>query len=567
MEPVDAVLGAELASATSNTTALDRAIGELRDGERTWAHTPLAIRRDLLCELVDAAWREADSWVQTAARIKGLDPASPLVGEEWLSGPYALLSSASALAETMGALASGHDPLAGYTIGGAPGERTTIEVLPHGIYDRLLLTGYRASVWMRPGVSAEQARATAGLAQRAPKYTRGVALVLGAGNITSIAPLDVLYQLYAENRVVMLKLNPVLDRLRPVLDRIFAPLIRRDLVRIVTGGAAEGTYLAEHPAIAAVHMTGSAATHDTIVFGPGADGAARKAASEPRLDKPITSELGGVSPVIVVPGRWSDSDLRFQAEHVATMKLHNAGHNCIAAQILLLPAAWPQKQRFLELLDDAIANAPARPTWYDGATARAEDAARRPAAKRYGHRVLVGGIDIDNHTDASLRDEWFAPVLGIAELPGDDPASFIRAAVDAANERLHGTLGANVITHPRSIRALGPHLRRRHRRTELRHGRRQRLDRPRLPDTARDLGRVPRTPAHRHPKRTRRRPQRPPAQDTERTVLRGPFRPRPKPPWFVTNRTAAVTGTTPHRIRRPAQWAALSGIFASALRG
>ena len=121
MEPVDAVLGAELASATSNTTALDRAIGELRDGERTWARTPLATRRDLLRELGDAAWREADSWVQTAARIKGLDPASPLVGEEWLSGPYALLSSASALAETMGALASGHDPLAGYAIGGGTG--------------------------------------------------------------------------------------------------------------------------------------------------------------------------------------------------------------------------------------------------------------------------------------------------------------------------------------------------------------------------------------------------------------------------------------------------------------
>ena len=35
MEPVHVVLGAGLASATGNTTALDRAIGELRDGERT----------------------------------------------------------------------------------------------------------------------------------------------------------------------------------------------------------------------------------------------------------------------------------------------------------------------------------------------------------------------------------------------------------------------------------------------------------------------------------------------------------------------------------------------------
>ena len=53
-----------------------------------------------------------------------------------------------------------------------------------------------------------------------------------------------------------------------------------------------------------------------------------------------------------------------------------------------------------------------------------------------------------------MRDEWFAPVLGVTELPGDDPASFWIAAVEAANERLHGTLGANVIAHPRSMRAL-----------------------------------------------------------------------------------------------------------------
>ena len=567
MEPVDAVLGAELASATSNTTALDRAIGELRDGERTWAHTPLATRRDLLCELVDAAWREADSWVQTAARIKGLDPASPLVGEEWISGPYALLSSVSALAETMGALASGHNPLAGYAIGGAPGERTAIEVLPHGIYDRLLMPGYRASVWTRPGVNVEQARATAGLAQRAPKYTRGVALVLGAGNITSIAPLDVLYQLYAENRVVMLKLNPVLDRLRPVLDRIFAAFIRRDLVRIVTGGAPEGTYLAEHPDIAAVHMTGSAATHDTIVFGPGADGAARKAAYEPRLDKPITSELGGVSPVIVVPGRWSDSELRFQAEHVATMKLHNAGHNCIAAQILLLPAAWPQKHRFLEMLHRAIADAPARPTWYDGASARVEQAAWRPGAERYGDRVLVGGLDIDDHIDTALRDEWFAPVLGVCELPGEDPASFIRAAVDAANERLHGTLGANVIAHPRSIRVLG--------RTfddaiaELNYG-------TIAVNAWTGLGYLtPRATWGAFPGHSLADIQSGRGvvhnalllEDTERTVLRAPFRPRPKPPWFVTNRTAAGTARRLTKFAAQPKWAAIGGILASALRG
>ena len=55
--------------------------------------------------------------------------------------------------------------------------------------------------------------------------------------------------------------------------------------------------------------------------------------------------------------------------------------------------------------------------------------------------------------------------------------------------------------------------------------------------------------------------------DTERTVVRGPFRPLVKPPWFVTNRTAAVTGRRLTAFAARPQWSALSGIFASAMRG
>jgi hypothetical protein len=67
--------------------------------------------------------------------------------------------------------------------------------------------------------------------------------------------------------------------------------------------------------------------------------------------------------------------------------------------------------------------------------------------------------------------------------------------------------------------------------------------------------------------------------NTERTVVTGPFRPAPrsvlhgetsispKPPWFVTNRTAARTGRLlTEFIARP-RWRALPAILASALRG
>jgi len=135
--------------------------------------------------------------------------------------------------------------------------------------------------------------------------------------------------------------------LKPVFERALAPLVDRGFVRIVTGGAEAGGRLIGDPRVSAVHMTGAAATHDAIVFGTGDEGAANKAAGRAVLDKPVTSELGGVSPVIVLPGRWSAADLRFQAEHVATQRLHNSGFNCIASQVLILSADWEQKEDFL----------------------------------------------------------------------------------------------------------------------------------------------------------------------------------------------------------------------------
>lgn len=177
-----------------------------------------------------------------------------------------------------------------------------MKALPLNTFDQLLLSGFSAEVWLQPGIEKAEAIRSAGLAQRDPSRTNGVGAVLGAGNIFSIAPLDTIYELYANNRVVALKLNPITDPLLPVLTKVLAPFIAVGAVRILTGGAETGTYLVRHKLVDHVHMTGSALTHDAIVFGTGEEGARRKAADEPVLDKEMTAELGGVSPTIVLPG-------------------------------------------------------------------------------------------------------------------------------------------------------------------------------------------------------------------------------------------------------------------------
>ena len=131
----------------------------------------------------------------------------------------------------------------------------------------------------------------------------GVGLVLGAGNISAIGPLDVLYELVAHNRTSILKLNPTFASLAPVLETALAPLIDFGALRITNGGAEVGSALTGDPRIGHVHITGSAITHDLIVWGAGEEAEERRAANTPKLDKEITSELGGVAPIIVVPGR------------------------------------------------------------------------------------------------------------------------------------------------------------------------------------------------------------------------------------------------------------------------
>lgn len=156
----------------------------------------------------------------------------------------------------------------------------TVPALPSNRFEYLLLHGFTADVCMKPGMTADQVRSRAGIGAQTPSETGGVGLVLGAGNITSLAPLDVIYELVANYRVVVLKLNPTLDELLPAHEAAFAPLIDLGLLAIVAGGGDVGGYLAQHDGISHVHITGSAATHDLIVWGRRGDAAARDADHE-----------------------------------------------------------------------------------------------------------------------------------------------------------------------------------------------------------------------------------------------------------------------------------------------
>ena len=166
---------------------------------------------------------------------------------------------------------------------------------------------------MEPDVTIEELSRTQATAYQNKQPTGKVALVLGAGNVASISPMDILYKIFVEDQVVLFKANPVNAYLGPLIEEGFQALIEQGYLRIVYGGATEGSYLCQHPGIDEIHITGSDKTFDAIVFGHGPAGAARKAARQPLPNKRVTAELGNVSPLIVVPV-WSASDIAYQAE-------------------------------------------------------------------------------------------------------------------------------------------------------------------------------------------------------------------------------------------------------------
>lgn len=562
--------------------AIDADLEALTTGSRLWSTLTLDQRARLLERLHDTVGAVAEEWATTSSAAKDLPADSPLAGEEWLTGPYTTLTALDAARDTMRALAEGRSPLDGARIDGAPGGRLRVHVLPAAPLDRLLLSGFTGEVWLEPGVTRDEAIASAGLAQRTPTESGGIGLVLGAGNVTAIPVLDVLYELLSANRVSLLKVNPTQDALVPIFERALAPLVEPGFLRIVRGGGDVGAYLAQHPAFSHVHITGSAATFDAIVWGE--DAAARRPADRPALTVPITAELGGVAPVIVVPGRWSDADLAYQAEHIATMRLQNSGHNCIAGQVVILSADWAQRGAFLAALRRAYAAAPARPVWYPrSADKLASVAAAYPDATWYrdGTRAIVE-VDRDAAADAVESTEYFAPVLGVLTLPGSGQ-EFLDAAVAHANDKLTGTLGANVLIDPETESQLGAGFERAI--AELRYGGIAintwtgvsftvptlswgAYPGGTLQDVGSGIGIV-------HNARLIDR--------VERSVLRAPFRPfprmlpgslrrrgtftaLPKPPWFVTARTGARVSEGLTRFRIDGSLARLAVTLTRAFR-
>jgi hypothetical protein len=444
---------------------IDDALQELQAHKDRWVQLGLKEKISLLEGVKRGIETSAEAQVTDAMRAKNIPLDSPLAGEDWLSGPYANLRITMGLIESLRSLDEhGHTGVTASDAYQLPSGQVAVKVFPKNLFDRILLNGFQGEVRLQPHVKIDTWQQEVASVYKRPPESGRVALVLGAGNVASIGILDVIHKLYLEAQVCVLKFNPVNEYLEPHYAAMLKPLIDEGFVRLIKGGAPEGIYLCQHELVDEIHITGSCYTHDAIVYGVGEEGAQRKADDQPVCEKRITSELGNVSPVIVVPGSWTQKEINFHAANIATMMYNNSGFNCNAARVVIMHRDWPQRRALTDAIMATLSDLEARPAYYPGAAERFERFIQShegaQAIKTRGCDEVEGAlpvglvVEVDpKETDhLCFNEEAFCAMAATTSLEALDTADFIKKATAFANDVTWGTLNATIIIDPRTAR-------------------------------------------------------------------------------------------------------------------
>ncbi len=436
---------------------LDRAVEVVGGNKQRWVDLGIPERLALIDEMINSTVDVAERWADEAMAHKGIEPGSAYEGEDMSWGPMLVARTLRLFKKTLKDLDKhGEVKLPGKPFT-RPDGQVVVPVFPPTMLDRALFPMVTAELRLEPEVTLSSIEVAKAYKVKQPGR---LCFVLGAGNVTSIGVIDVLQKLFIEDQVCILKMNPANEWIGPIVKLAMAPLIREGYVRVVFGGVAAGAYLCEHEGVDTLHMTGSDKTHDAIVFGVGEEGQRRKAADDPVNTKPFSTELGNVSPVIVVPGPWSEDDLEYQAKQAHGMINANGGFNCGSMRVLLTHEGWDQRDAFLAQLRKAMQEAEDRKAFYPGARDRWETFTKaHPDAIHFGNDAgenapvtMLPELDVTKTDDIAFRVESFNAVFGEAPVAAVDVVEYIEKAVAFCNDTLWGTLGVTIIVHPKSLK-------------------------------------------------------------------------------------------------------------------
>ena len=252
----------------TGTRQLDEMVARLREGASAFVRLSLsdriALARSMQAGYLRIASRSVEAGPRSQGNCNGQSGGRGGVGRR----PWPVVRQLRLVIESLQSIQrTGTTPI-GHLGRNADG-RLTVRVFPTNRIDGVLFSGITVDVHMLPGVTEDALDATRASFYQGQKHDGRVVLVLGAGNITSIPPMDVITKLFNQASVCLLKMNPLNAYAGPFIEAAFAEAIARGFLAVAYGGAEEGAYLVQHRGIDEIHLTpGSAATYDHIVWGP-----------------------------------------------------------------------------------------------------------------------------------------------------------------------------------------------------------------------------------------------------------------------------------------------------------
>jgi acyl-CoA reductase-like NAD-dependent aldehyde dehydrogenase len=448
---------------SSTIAEMDRAITLLQAQKDIWSTTPVGDKIEIIESVIDRYYALCEEWVDIGLRHKRANHDLYAQGWEWAAGPMPILRYLRGLRNTLIMIHKTGDPPWPQSVNTRSNGQVSAKVYPSNLYERISTPGTTVEVWMDRGLALEEVRSGQATPYKQVDPKGKLCLVLGAGNVSGIPVNDSLSKLFVDNSVVLLKMNPVNSYLGPLIEDAFEPLISQGYLMVVYGGAEEGSYLCHHPDVDCIHMTGSDRTYETIVFGSGPDGRRRKEEHSPICKKPFTAELGNIAPAIIVPGPWSDKELQYQAEQIASHLCDTGSYSCSRTRVIVQYAHWDLRDKLMDKLREVLSRILSRIAYYPHAIEQFDRfVSSYPQAQLCGTKTgeelpwtLIPDLDSRNMEELCFREETFCPIIAETSIGGSSVAEFLEEAVGFSNRNLWGTLSASIIVHPDSLREPG----------------------------------------------------------------------------------------------------------------
>ena len=443
----------------SSQAETDQALAVLSANKDAWAMTDISERLAILIQIKQDIHKVERHFVESGIAAKGVAAGSPVEGDEWgnIAVTYRMIRF---LIRALQDISRFGKPRIPGKVTSRPNGQVVAQVMPNDWKDKILFPGYRAEVWMDPSVSLENGSIPQAAFYHHKDRKGQICAVLGAGNVDTLIPGDCLHKLFVEGQVVALKMNPVNEYLGPIFEEAFNALIKPGYLRILFGSAQEGGYLSNHPAVDNVHITGSDRTFDAITFGPGAEGQQHKLARQPIFTKPFTAELGNISPIIVVPGPWTDKDIQNWSVRFGSWLSINNAHTCNTPRMLIQMKNWERREKLNQEIADFLGGLKTRKAYYPGSFelhkqfVETHPNAMQLGSPQEGHLpwTFIPDVNSNNEDDICFKREPFMSLCSETALEADSVVEFIGKAVEFANEKMWGTLVATIAVHPDSMK-------------------------------------------------------------------------------------------------------------------